>query len=80
MEKEEAMEARIASIKDAVIDVLGGSASQIFLSRMDKTLDEAGGDPAAIRTACVRIEKMVRLFIGPDEARAVGERCRLILG
>lgn len=74
------MEARVVEIKRAVIDVLGSSASSIFLSRMDKTLDEAGFDPDAVTHACVRLEKMVRLFIGTDEARAVGERCRAILG
>lgn len=73
------MEGRIVEIKLAVIDALGDSASQIFLSRMDKTLDEAGPDPESLRQACGRIEKMVRLFIGADEARAVGERCRGIL-
>jgi len=67
-------------LKLAIRQILGDVASQIFLSRMDKTFDEAGNDKAALSAACARVEKMANLFIGVDEAKVIAKRCKEILG
>jgi len=59
-------------IRQAVHDRLGEVASTIFLSRVDKTLEQADGSRDSLLEACTKITKMVSLFIGVDEAQAVG--------
>jgi len=67
-------------VKHAVREVLGDVASSIFLGRVDKTIDEAAYNMEAIAEACIKVEKMVNLFIGLDEARAVNQRLGAIIG
>lgn len=69
----------VEQIKRAVREILGEVASQIFLARIDKTLDEGGKDRASLELACTRIEKTVNLFIGSDEAKVIAKRCREII-
>jgi len=69
----------ISRLKAMVHEVLGGRSSQIFLSRVDKTIDEAT-DADSLAKACEKVAHMVDLFIGANEAKVISTRCREILG
>lgn len=73
------MDQAAEQIKTAVHQILGDVASEILLARLDKALDEGGGDKAALAVACGRIEKLVNLFIGTEESKVIGKRCKEIL-
>ena len=66
-------------LKKAVRGVLGDVPSQIFLGRVDKAIDEGKGDLESLQKACERVENMVRLFIGVEESKVIGKRCREVL-
>ena len=74
------MEKAVAEIKAAVREILGDVASQIFLGRVDRALDEGLKDRESLSQACTRVEKMVNLFIGVNEAKVIASRCREIIG
>ena len=61
-------------------DILGDLPSNIFLSRIDKAIDDAGADPAALLRAAERIAGMVKLFIGLPQAERIRARLKEIFG
>jgi len=69
----------VEQIKKTIHSILGDKASDIFLGRVAKVLDDGAKDKATLTEACARIEKMVNLFIGTDEAKVIGSRCKEIL-
>jgi hypothetical protein len=69
----------VEQLKNAIREILGEAPSQMFLSRVDKTLDEGAADKVSLVQACGKVEKMVHLFIGVDEAKVIGSRCGEIL-
>ena len=73
------MEQKVSQIKVAVREILGDLPSQMFLCRIDKTLDDAATDNQSLSAACKKIESMVKLFIGIEEARDLNKRAGEIL-
>jgi hypothetical protein len=69
----------VDQLKNAIRGILGDTPSKLFLSRVDKTLDEGAADKDSLVKACEKVEKMVNLFIGVDEAKVIGSRCGEIL-
>ncbi len=75
------MDARLRqTLQQVVHESLGGRASKALLGRLDAVLDAAGDDEARLRNACLQIEKMVGLFVGEQQARAISARCKAVLG
>jgi hypothetical protein len=66
-------------IKTAIHQILGEIASDILMGRLDKTIDDCAGDADKLAEASVKIEKLVRLFVGVAEANVIGKRCKEIL-
>ncbi len=61
-------------LKQVVKEVLGTAASHTLMTNVCDLLDTENKDPASLKKACAKIEKMVRLFIGPDQARTLNKR------
>jgi hypothetical protein len=76
---DEAIAGVAGQLKNAIREILGDKPSKLFLGRVDTALDEGASDKESLRKACERVEKMVNLFIGSDEARVIGTRCAEIL-
>jgi len=70
---------KVEDIKKIVRETLGDTPSKMFLARIDKLLDDAGDDEAALFDSIVRVEKMVNLFICTDMAHTLDEKCSEIL-
>ena len=62
-------------LKKDIREILGDLPSNIFLSRIDKAIDDAGADPEALKKAAERIAGMVKLFIGLPQAERIRARC-----
>jgi tagatose-1,6-bisphosphate aldolase len=60
--------ARPAELKQIVQDVLGTTASDMLLNRVYAILD--------VKQACIKIERMVGLFVGEDKAQALAKQFR----
>jgi hypothetical protein len=73
------MEQATEQIKTAIHQILGDVASEILMARLDKAVEEGSGDKEALAAACGKIEKLVNLFIGTEEARVIGKGCKEIL-
>lgn len=73
------MEKVAEQIKTAIHQILGTVASDILMARLDKAIEEGAGSKDALTAACVKIEKLVNLFIGTEEAKVIGKRCKEIL-
>ncbi len=65
-----------AELKQIVHEVIGPIASNLLLNRVCSVMDEMNKDPESLQQACVKVEKMVHLFIGPDQAQNLGGRFR----
>jgi hypothetical protein len=57
-----------------IIEVLGENASRALVGKMYTLLDEDHKDFASLKEACLKIEKLVSLFHGPDKAKHLDER------
>jgi len=75
----ETLEHEVTQIKQVTREILGALPSQMFLGRIDKALDECAYDREKLCIACRKVEGMVRLFIGVEEARELGVRYGEIL-
>jgi hypothetical protein len=65
---------QIDHIKSEIQSVLGSTASEEFLRRIDAILDEwASGKYTAVQ-AFEKVQKLVSLFIDEDKAREIGSR------
>ena len=69
----------IDQMRSAILEVLGNSVSQIFLSRLDGILNDWGADKITAAQACEKIQKTVSLFISEDKAIEIGSRCAPIV-
>jgi hypothetical protein len=70
---------RVDEARSIIRDVLGESASKIFLGRIDAVLNDWAEGKLTAADACEKVQKMVRLFIGEDRARQIGDRCAMIV-
>ncbi|HUJ16952.1 MAG TPA: hypothetical protein VL197_03080 [Nitrospirota bacterium] len=68
--------ARPAELKQVVQDVLDTTASDMLLNRVYAILDEEHKDAASLKQACIKIERMVGLFVGEDKAQALAKQFR----
>ncbi len=73
------MIATAEKLKNAVRDTLGAMPSDIFLSRINRTIDSGLADKESLSLAACKVEKMVRLFLGIKEADKVKCLCEEIL-
>jgi hypothetical protein len=73
------MVATAEKLKSAVRDTLGTLPSDIFLARINRTIDAGLADKESLMLAAFRVEKMVRLFLGIKEADMVKCLCEEIL-
>lgn len=69
-----------AQIKSMVREILGDMPSKMFLARVDAAIDEGASDKESLAKACARVENITNLFIGVNEAKVIGSRCKEILG
>jgi len=67
-------------LKWMVHEMLGDKPSLMFLSRIDRTLDEGATDKEALLAATARVEKLVNLFICVNLAEKIGCSCREVIG
>jgi hypothetical protein len=67
-------EDRATALKEIISDVLSGNASRSFVGKLYSLLDEDHKDFAAFKETCLKIEKLVGLFHGPDKAKLMHER------
>jgi hypothetical protein len=70
---------RVDEVRSIVHDVLGESASKMFLERIDAVLNDWAEGKMTAANACEKVQKTVGLFIDQDKARQIGERCAMIV-
>ncbi len=63
---------RIDQIKNEIRTVLGKSASDLFLRRVDAILDDWSAGKLTAAQACEKVQKLVSLFIDEEKAREIG--------
>ncbi len=63
-------------LKQIIHELLGEISSNALLDNLYATLDASKSDPASLRESCVKIEKIVSLFMGPDTAKVLQKRFR----
>ncbi len=61
-------------LKEIVREVIGKSASHTLVATACNMLDAENRDAASLKEVCVKIQKMVGLFIGTDKAHMLGKR------
>ena len=66
-------------LKSEVHAVLGQSASELFLHRVDAILEECVAGKLTVAQTCGKVQKLVSLFIDEDKAREIGTRCAPII-
>lgn len=67
----------IETVRAIVADVLGNTASKVFLSRVDAVLSDWSSGKMTAAGACDKIQKMVSLFIDENKAQEISSRCAL---
>ena len=67
-------ESHSTALMTIISDVLGENASRSFVGKMYSLLEEDHKDFAALKETCLKIEKLVSLFHGPDKAKLIHER------
>ena len=66
-------------LKSEIHAVLGQSASELFLRRVDAILEECSAGKLTIDQTCGKVQKLVSLFIDESKAREIGARCAPII-
>jgi len=62
------------ALKTIISDVLGENASRSLVGKMYTLLDGDHKDFASLQETCLKIEKLVGLFHGPDKAKHLNAR------
>jgi hypothetical protein len=70
---------KVEKIRSEILAVLGKSASDLFLKRIDAILADWAAGKLSAAQACEKVQKIVSLFIGEDKAREIGTRCAPIV-
>jgi hypothetical protein len=65
---------QIDQMKGEIHAVLGKTASDLFLRRVDAILEDWAAGKYAAAQACEKVQKLVTLFIDEDKAREIGSR------
>ena len=66
-------------IKELARSILEDKGSQFLLDRVEKMIEAAGENHSDLVQAVKRVEKIVKLFVGADEANLIAERAMSIL-
>ena len=66
-------------LKSEIHAVLGQSASELFLRRIDTTIDDCSAGKFTLAQTCEKVQKLVALFIDAGKAREIGTRCAPII-
>ena len=69
----------VDQVRSLIREVLGDSASDIFIQRLDAVLNEWAADKLTAAQACEKVQKSVSLFIDENKAREIGNRCAPIV-
>jgi len=70
---------KVDLVKNEILAVLGKSASELFIRRVDVILADWSAGKLTAAQACEKIQKIVALFIDEDKAREIGSRCAPIV-
>jgi hypothetical protein len=68
----------VDQMRNVIKEVLG-SASDIFLKRLDPILNDWAAGTLSAAQACEKVQKTVGLFFDADKAREIGYRCAPIV-
>jgi hypothetical protein len=69
----------VDQVRSIVHEILAKQASDIFLARIDKVLEDwAQGTLTAVQ-ACDKVQKTVSLFVSEDLAKEIVNRCAMIV-
>jgi hypothetical protein len=66
-------------LKSNIHAVLGQSASELFLRRVDTILDDCAAGKLTLADTCVKVQKLVSLFIDEGKSREIGTLCAPII-
>lgn len=66
-------------MKSEIYAVLGKSASELFLRRVDAILEECSSGKLTVAQTCGKVQKLVSLFIDEGKAREIAARCAPII-
>ena len=66
-------------LKREIHAVLGQSASELFLRRVDAILEDCSAGKLTVAQTCEKVQKLVSLFIDEGKAREIGTRCAPII-
>ncbi len=69
----------VDQMRTAIREVLGGSASDMFLKRLDPILNNWAAGVLSAAQACEKVQKTVGLFFDADKAKEIGYRCAPIV-
>jgi len=69
----------VDQVRSIVHEILAKKASDVFLGRIDKLLDEWAQGKLTAAQACDKVQKTVSLFISEDLAKEITNRCAMIL-
>lgn len=67
------------NLKSEIYAVLGKSASELFLRRVDAILEDCSAGKLTVAQTCEKVQKLVSLFIDEGKAREIGARCAPII-
>jgi hypothetical protein len=70
---------RVEQMRIAITEVLNKKGSAVFLNRVNTILDDWASAKINAAEACEKIQKIVTLFIGHEEASQIGVRCAPIV-
>lgn len=70
---------RVEQVRATIRAILAEKASEIFLGRIDKILEEWASDKMTAAQACEKVQKSVSLFISEDMAQEIGNQCAPIV-
>lgn len=65
----------VDQMRNVIKEVLGGSASDIFLKRLDPIMNDWAAGAITAAQACEKVQKTVGLFFDADKSREIGYRC-----
>jgi hypothetical protein len=66
-------------LKSEIHEVLGQSASELFLRRVDAILEECSAGKLTVAQTCEKVQKLVSLFIDEGKAHEIQTRCAPII-
>ncbi|MGC1456306.1 MAG: hypothetical protein WA946_14055 [Nitrospirota bacterium] len=67
------------NLKSEIYAVLGKSASELFLRRVDAILEDCSAGKLTVAQTCEKVQKLVSLFIDEGKAHEIGARCAPII-